>query len=73
MPPYFLIVDSMDRLLVSAWWAPLPIVLVPLLALVNYPKLDRWSTARGDTTLIVGTATGVMLGYWFSNQLGELK
>jgi len=70
LPPYFFVVDSMDRLLVSAWWAPLPIVLVPLVALVNYPKLDRWSTARGDTTLIVGTATGVMLGYWLSNQLG---
>ena len=70
MPPYFYAVDTLDSWLTTSPWAPLVIVLVPLFALVNYPKLDRWSTARGDTTLIVGTATGVMLGYWFSHQMG---
>jgi len=73
LPVYLSIVEPMDNLLLSAWWAPLAIILVPLVALAYYPPLDRWSSARGDTSLIVGTATGVMLAYWFSNQCGLIS
>ncbi|XP_070576858.1 sphingosine-1-phosphate phosphatase 2-like [Ptychodera flava] len=34
---------------------------------VCYPTLDRWSAARGDATLILGVATGAMVGMWLKN------
>jgi len=73
LPVYLAVVEPLDRILLSSSWAPLLIISVPLLALINYPRLERWSTARGDTTMIVGTGVGVMLAYWLCNRYGLIS
>ncbi|ESP02277.1 hypothetical protein LOTGIDRAFT_54296, partial [Lottia gigantea] len=39
---------------------------------ICYPTLDRWSTARGDTTVFLGVASGMLLGTWINFQLGYI-
>ncbi len=57
MPVYYwFVMDMIDSLAVSgsSLIAPCLILGVPLLWCLTYPKLDYWSTARGDTTLVLG-------------------
>ena len=70
MPIYFYFLEPLDHFILHHPYAPFPIILVPLLAGIFYPKLEKWSTARGDTTLITGTAAGVCLTYWYCSQHG---
>ena len=57
MPVYYWVVmDVIDSLAVSgsSLLAPCLLLGVPLIWCLTYPKLDYWSTARGDTTLVLG-------------------
>ncbi len=38
-----------------------------------YPSLKRWSTARGDTTIIIGTVVGFSVGSFLNNRFGFLS
>jgi len=38
-----------------------------------YPKSDRWSPARGDTCVMMGSGAGILLGSWLNYQLGIIK
>jgi sphingosine-1-phosphate phosphatase 1 len=38
-----------------------------------YPSLKQWSTARGDTTIIIGTVAGFSVGAYLNNHLGYLE
>jgi sphingosine-1-phosphate phosphatase 1 len=51
----------------------------PFIALVGgwvlcyyYPSLKKWSTARGDTTIIIGTVVGFSVGSFLNNSFGFL-
>lgn len=35
-----------------------------------YPSVKQWSTARGDTTIIIGTVCGFSVGAFLNNQFG---
>jgi len=59
-----------DQYLLYSQYAPIVCVLVPLLLCIVYPEPNQWSTARGDTTLIVSASSGVALGHWISFQYG---
>ena len=37
-----------------------------------YPSLKKWSTARGDTVIIIGTVVGFTVGSFLNNKLGLL-
>ena len=45
---------------------PLRALQLPLAMALMYPTLEKWSPARGDTTLILGVGCGISLGHWVS-------
>lgn len=65
--PYLNAVD--DFLLTNAW-SPVVSVAIPVILALLYPSGGRWSTAQGDTTLILAVGSGVALGHWVSYQYG---
>lgn len=65
--------DYVDWFCLTHPLSPLIVVSCTLLAAVMYPSLDRWSTARGDTTTVIGTNAGVMVGSWLNYYSGYLK
>ena len=66
-------VDFADQWLIVNRYAPLLTVPLSLAALYYYPGSDRWTPARGDTTVILGTYLGVHLGAWANYQLGYTR
>lgn len=38
-----------------------------------YPSLKKWSTARGDTTIIIGTVVGFSVGSFLNSRFGFLN
>ena len=65
--------NTIDDFLLHSEYAPYVCVFVPLILSLVYPTLDRWSTARGDTTLILSVAGGVSLAHWFCFQYGWME
>ena len=62
--------DNLDELVTTHPLAPIFSIALPLLLCYCYPKLDRWSTARGDTTVIVSVASGICTGSHIGYKLG---
>lgn len=60
--------DTLDDFQQHHPHAPYVMVIIPLLMCIFYPTLDKWSTARGDTTLILGVGCGVAIGTWVNAQ-----
>ena len=67
---YFWVMEAIDSLTLNNPYAPIFLTGVPLIWCLTYPKLDHWSTARGDTTLVLGTGVGQALGHWWSKRQG---
>ncbi|XP_013398898.1 sphingosine-1-phosphate phosphatase 1 isoform X2 [Lingula anatina] len=65
------LLDIIDEFQVYHPYGPLIMGVVLLLMCVFYPTLDKWSTARGDTTLILGVLAGVAMGSWLNIQQGN--
>ncbi|XP_031429938.1 sphingosine-1-phosphate phosphatase 2 [Clupea harengus] len=59
-----------DRVQLHGRCSPVLAVALPLLLCYCYPGLDHYSTTRGDTTMILGGASGCWLGYWLNERLG---
>ena len=68
--PYLAVIDEF---LLYSPYAPVSCVVVPLLLCVVYPAPAEWSTARGDTMLIMSAGSGVALGHWMSFQYGFMQ
>ena len=68
----FPLVDILDPLLVCHPLAPAATVSLSVAAVVFYPGSDRWTPARGDTTVILAVYLGVQLGYWANFRLGYM-
>lgn len=73
MSLYLPVADFVDVFTLTHPLAPVLVVGGTISAAVAYPSLDRWSTARGDTTVVIGTNAGVMVGSWLNHRLGYLK
>lgn len=65
--------DCIDTFCITNPFSPLFVVALTLFAAIFYPSLDRWSTARGDTTTVIATNAGVLLGSWLNFFMGYLK
>jgi len=65
--PYLKVID---QFLLHSPYAPLVCIVLPLLLCIVYPAPDQFTTARGDTMLIVSAGSGVALGHWMSFQYG---
>merc|ERR1719318_624992 len=72
---FFLIplVDSADEFLLSSPLAPSVTVLLSVLAIWFYPGSDKWTPARGDTTVVLGSYLGTQLGNWLNFQVGIIQ
>nr|UCK81541.1 sphingosine-1-phosphate phosphatase 1 [Arenicola marina] len=70
MPVVLPFMDAIDNAILTHPWSPALCLLIPLVMCLAYPTLDRWSTARGDTTLILAVAAGISVGHWVSFQYG---
>lgn len=64
---------AIDQFLLYSPYAPAVCIVVPLLLCLVYPTPAQWSTARGDTTLIMSAGSGVALGHWMSFQYGFMQ
>ncbi len=73
MPLYIMVVEDIDNFLLTHEFGPLVAVVIPLLICIYYPSLDKWNTARGDTTMVVSVSTGVLVGYWIMHQCGMIS
>ena len=73
MPVTFPFLNTIDEFMLTNPHSPYVCVIVPLSLALCYPKLDKWSTARGDTTVILAVSAGVGLGHWFSFQYGFMQ
>ncbi|GFR74857.1 sphingosine-1-phosphate phosphatase 1 [Elysia marginata] len=61
-------VDQVDKFLMHHPHA-LPIMVATCIILCFlYPSLDKWSTARGDTTLVLGVFSGIYAGMWLTGK-----
>ncbi|XP_054154486.1 sphingosine-1-phosphate phosphatase 2-like [Oppia nitens] len=67
------LVDAIDHFHLTSLYSPL--ITIPLIVFLStvYPKSDRWSPARGDTCIIMGSGAGILLGSWLNYQLGIYK
>ena len=70
MPLFLPLMDVIEEFMLDSPYSPPIILSVPLLLCIYYPKLQHWSTARGDTTVILAVATGVCLGTRLAYQTG---
>ena len=73
MPLVLPLMDFIDKFILDYPFSPVVIISIPLLLCIYYPKLNHWSTARGDTTVILSVATGVCLGTRLAYQMGLMK
>ena len=64
--------ERMDAFLVESAAAPLVAILVGYTVCYCYPALKQWSSARGDTTIIIGTVVGFTIGANLANAFGYL-
>ena len=67
------LVDRLDYWLITTSYSPLLVILVSILLVKIYPKSDKWTPTRGDTTLCVGLYAGIAVGAWINYQLGYIE
>lgn len=67
------LVDFIDHFQLTCIYSPLVILSASITMAIIYPKSDRRSPARGDTTVILGTGAGIYLGAWLNFQLGIIR
>jgi len=72
LPLFAPFADGVDNFLLTSKYAPLVTITLSILAVALYPGRHRWTSAWGDTTLIIGAYLGQQLGYWLNYQLGLL-
>lgn len=65
--------DTLDHLALSHPASPILSVILTVAMVVWYPTTDKWTPARGDTTVIVGVGCGTLLGSWLNYQLGIIR
>ena len=65
-------IDAMDHFLLTHPYAPLILISTTTLFLVFYPCKEGWTSTRKDTTLLLASFSGLMVGSWVCNQLGYL-
>jgi sphingosine-1-phosphate phosphatase 1 len=67
------ILEPIDKFMLENMYSPLIALTVGFALSHFYPSLKQWSTARGDTTIIIGTVVGFTIGSFLNNNLGLLN
>lgn len=71
---FFLIplVDYLDYHILTNPYSPIAVLFVSIMLIVCYPKSDKWTPTRGDTTMTISVCVGLQLGAWVNYQIGDL-
>ncbi|XP_067851519.1 sphingosine-1-phosphate phosphatase 2 isoform X1 [Heptranchias perlo] len=62
--------NILDDLQLTSPLTPIIAVVMPFFMSYTYPALDHYSPTRGDTTIILGVASGCTVGFWMNYQYG---
>lgn len=65
--------EPIDNFILTHSLSPYTVLIVGFLLCKFYPSLKQWSTARGDTTIIIGTVVGFSIGSYLNYHLGFLN
>lgn len=65
--------DIVDHFQLTNPYSPLVTLSILILLAVFYPKSDRWTPARGDTAIMLGTGGGISIGSWMNYQFGIIR
>uniref|UniRef100_UPI00398EFDA7 sphingosine-1-phosphate phosphatase 2 n=1 Tax=Pristiophorus japonicus TaxID=55135 RepID=UPI00398EFDA7 len=63
--------NMLDDLQLTSPLTPIIAVVMPFFMSYTYPALDHYSPTRGDTTIILGVASGCTVGFWVNYQYGQ--
>lgn len=67
------ILEPVDKFMLENQLSPLLALIFGYSICYYYPSLKKWSTARGDTTIIIGTVVGFSIGSNLNYQLGFIS
>ncbi|RNA24291.1 sphingosine-1-phosphate phosphatase 1-like [Brachionus plicatilis] len=67
------ILEPIDHFILEYDFSPLVVFTIGYLLCHYYPSLRQWSTARGDTVIIIGSVIGFSIGSYLNNKLGFLQ
>ncbi|CAL8140379.1 unnamed protein product [Orchesella dallaii] len=73
LPMVIPLVDKLDSFFLTHELGGLSLIALGFFLCLCYPSGDRWTPARGDTFVIVGSAVGMNLGGWLNYQMGILR
>jgi sphingosine-1-phosphate phosphatase 1 len=66
------VLEPIDKFMLENPFSPLISLTTGFILCHLYPSLKKWSTARGDTVIIIGTVVGFTVGSFLNNKLGLL-
>ncbi|XP_078036538.1 sphingosine-1-phosphate phosphatase 2 [Augochlora pura] len=72
MVPLVPLVDMTDYYFVSNIWALAILIAISILVVIYYPRSNRWTPTRGDTSMVVSVTTGVHVGAWLNYKTGVM-
>ena len=72
LPILLPLVDTLDPFLLTHPAAPGFVITTTITMMLLYPG-SKFSSAREDTAVILGSASGIILGAWISYQLGSIR
>jgi len=67
------LVDYLDPILLKHQYGGIFLLLGGIALAVMSPGGDRWTPARGDTVVILGSCVGLNMGAWMNYQLGIIR
>ncbi|CAG7731341.1 unnamed protein product [Allacma fusca] len=67
------VVDWLDPIILTDEFGALYMLSGAILLALCSPGGDRWTPARGDTVVILGSAVGLITGAWMNYQLGIIS
>lgn len=73
LPLVIPLVDAVDTFFLKHEVGGVCLMACGVLLCLCYPSGDRWTPARGDTFVILGSAVGLNLGGWMNYQLGIIR
>ncbi|XP_011500152.1 PREDICTED: sphingosine-1-phosphate phosphatase 1-like [Ceratosolen solmsi marchali] len=64
------LVNILDYYFLTNGWTLLAFVIISILIIIYYPRSDKWTPTRGDTTLVISVTAGVHVGAWLNYKTG---
>ncbi|KAG7213932.1 hypothetical protein KM043_003131 [Ampulex compressa] len=72
MVPLIPLVEVTDYYILANGWALAMLIIISIAVIVYYPRGNRWTPTRGDTTMVVSVTAGVHAGAWCNYNAGRM-